>query len=72
LKVGVLIGGRNPDVEELRAKNFFAPFLLHLRNSRSKSLKIGVILSASVDTVDAKFCNFNLRSLSFESPFVSC
>jgi hypothetical protein len=39
-------------------------FLLHLREPWSKSLKLGVILSPSVDAVDAKVCIFNLRSIS--------
>src|ERR1019366_527036 len=42
----------------------FAPFLLRLRELWSKSLKVGVILSPSVDAVDAKFSICNLQSIS--------
>jgi hypothetical protein len=42
----------------------FAPFLLLYREPWSKSLKLGVFLSPSVDAVDAKFCICNLRAIS--------
>src|SRR5215813_13877008 len=48
----------------LCCENSFAPFLLLLREPWSKSLKLGVILSPSVDAVDAKFCICNLQSIS--------
>jgi hypothetical protein len=44
--------------------NSFAPFLLRYRELWSKSLKLGVTLSPSVDAVDAKVCICNLRSIS--------
>src|SRR3954470_1591982 len=43
---------------------FFAPFLLLYRKPWSKSLKLEVILSPSVDAVDAKFSICNLQSIS--------
>ena len=41
-----------------------AILLLHLRKPWSKTLKLGVFLSPSVDAVDAKFCICNLWSIS--------
>jgi hypothetical protein len=38
--------------------------LLHLREPWSKSLKLGAILSPSVDAIDAKFSICNLQSIS--------
>src|SRR5215471_2656454 len=67
---------RNLAAYHLCCENSFAPFLLRLREPWSKSLKLGVFLSPSVDAVDAKFCICNPQSISqagrrgFES--VSC
>jgi hypothetical protein len=48
----------------LICESSFAPFLLLYREPWSKSLKLGVILSPSVDAVDAKFSICNLQSIS--------